>query len=284
LEVGGVSPPTSLDLARLQHEFEDYVLHRDAAVLQHVLGGGVASAATRMDVYADGYVLRLLEALETDYPGLKAIAGSADFEALGRAFIAAYPSMFRNLRWYGGHLAQFLETSPEWSDRPELADMARFEWAMAASFDALDAACLTREALTGVPPENWPRLSFIVHPAVQRVDLKTNVTQAWLAQERDEKLPPLSREPAATTWLLTRRQLQVRFRAMTAQEAIGFSRVAARASFTQWCVELGETMGEQRAAEQAVEWLNQWLSDGALAGFALEPPSPPASPGVAPGS
>jgi hypothetical protein len=266
-----VLSPTSLDLGRLQHEFEDYVLHRDPAVLQHVLGDGIAGATTRMDVYAEAYVLRLLEALEADYPGLKAIAGSDDFETLGRAFIAACPSTFRNLRWYGEHLAQFLEGSHDWSVRPELADMARFEWAMATSFDALDAACLSREALTGVAPENWPRLSFIVHPAVQRVDLKTNVTQAWLAQERGEELPPLHSESAATTWLLTRRQLQVRFRAMAPQEVIGFSRVAARATFAQLCGELCETLGEQRAAEQAVEWLNQWLADGALAGFALEP-------------
>jgi putative DNA-binding protein len=271
--------PTSaraLDLARLQREFQDYVLHRDPAVLEHVLGTGAADAATRMDVYADGYPLRLLEALETDYPGLKAIAGEQDFEALGRAFIAACPSTFRNLRWYGERLAQFLETSPAWSDRIELADMARFEWAMAMSFDALDAACLSREALTGVSADNWPRLSFIMHPAVQRVDLKTDVTRAWSAQTRGEELPPLRREAAATTWLLTRRRLQVRFRAMTPEEAIALDRLAARASFAQWCAELGEVTGEDRAAQTAVEFLNQWLADGALAGFALEPdlPSP----------
>jgi len=261
---------SALDLASLQRAFQDYVLQRNSAVLQHVLGTGAADAATRMDVYADGYWLRLLEALEADYPGLKAIAGSRDFEALGRAFIAAFPSTFRNLRWYGERLAQFLEASPDWSDRPELADMARFEWAMAASFDALDAACLSREALTGVSQENWPRLSFIVHPAVQRVELKTNVTRAWSAHARGEELPSVRREPTAVTWLLTRRRLQVRFRAMTLEESIAFDRLAARVSFSHWCGELGQMVGQERAAERAVEWLNQWLADGALAGFALE--------------
>jgi Putative DNA-binding domain len=271
--LNGVLSRTSLDLARLQREFQDYVLRRDPAVLQHVLATDPADATNRMDVYADGYWLRLLEALEEDYPGLKAIAGDRDFEALGRAFIAACPSTFRNLRWYGEGLAHLLAASPDWSDRPELADMARFEWAMCASFDALDAACLSREALAGVSPENWPRLSFIVHPAVQRVELKTNVTRAWSAHSRGEELPPLRREPTATTWLLTRRHLQVRFRAMTLEEAAAFDRLAGRASFAQWCGELGETVGERRAAERAVELLNQWLSDGALAGFALEPAS-----------
>ena len=45
---------SALDLARLQREFQDYVLQRDPAVLQHVLGTGTADAVTRMDVYADG--------------------------------------------------------------------------------------------------------------------------------------------------------------------------------------------------------------------------------------
>jgi len=266
-------PRTALDLARLQREFQAYVLHRDPAVLQHVLGAGAADAATRMDVYADGYPLRLLEALQTDYPGLRAITGGQDFEALGRAFIAACPSTLRNLRWYGERLSPFLETSPPWSDRCELADMARFEWAMACSFDALDAAGLSREALTGVSAENWPRLSFIVHPAVRRVELKTNVTRAWSAQARGEKLPKLQRESTSTAWLLTRRRLQVRFRAMTPEEASAFDRLATGASFARWCSELGEMVGEEVAAGRAVEWLNQWLADGALAGFALGSPS-----------
>jgi hypothetical protein len=262
-------PRPAPELARLQREFQQYVLGGAPAVLQHVLGIGPADAETRMNVYAGGYVLRLLEALEADFPGLKAIAGDEAFRTLGRAYIAAHPSRFRNLRWYGGALPRFLASSAAWSERPELADMARFEWAMAASFDALDAACLNREALTRVAQRDWPRLRFIVHPAVQRVGLSTNVTRAWSAQARGEELPPLRRDPAPTAWLLTRRRLQVRFRPMAAEEATAFDRLAARAGFGQWCGELAPLVGQERAAERAVEWLNQWLADGALAGFAL---------------
>ena len=257
------------DLARLQRDFQQYVLGGEPAALRHVVGTGLADAATRMNVYAEGYVLRLLEALEADYPGLKAIAGDEAFGALGRAYIAAHPSRFRNLRWYGGALSQFLESRPEWSDRPELTDMARFEWAMAASFDALDAACLNREALTRVAQHDWPRLCFIVHPAVRRIELTTNVTRAWSAQSRGEELPPLRRDTTPTPWLLTRRRLQVRFRPMALEEAAAFDALAARAGFAQWCEALGQQVGRERAAERAVEWLNQWLADGALAGFAL---------------
>jgi hypothetical protein len=263
-----VLPRPGPDLARVQREFQRYVLQRDPAALQHVLAGDAAEAAVRMDIYADGYALRLLEALETDYPGLAALAASETFEALGRAYIAAHPSTFRNLRWFGGELAPFLESSSEWSQQPELADMARFEWAMAQSFDAPDAASLSREALASVSQDDWPRLSFRVHPAVQRVELTTNAPQVWSAQNRGEPLPPLSHGPARV-WLLTRREFQVRFRSMSADEATAFGRLATGIGFAQWCGELGDLAGQEHAAEQAIGWLNQWLADGALAGFAL---------------
>jgi hypothetical protein len=266
------SPHAGPDLARLQREFQDYVLQRDPAVLQQVRQTAPADRAARMQIYAEGYELRLLEALQTDYPGLSAIAGPEQFDALGRAYIAAHPSSFRNLRWYGERLSQFLESAPPWSDRPELAEMARFEWAMASSFDALDAACLSRDALVRIVPDSWPRLSFIVHPAVQRIELTTNVPAMWAAQSRGEAVPASDRGPA-TAWLLTRRDFQVRFRSMAPEEATAFDRLAARIDFAQWCSELG-------AAERAVELLNQWLADGALAGYALEPP--PSAPAPLP--
>jgi len=212
----------------------------------------------------------LLEALETDYPGLKTLAGAENFDALGRAYISAHPSAYRNLRWYGDRLARFLSSAPAWSGRPELAEMARFEWAMAGSFDALDAPCLGREDLARVAAGQWPHLRFTVHPAVQRVDLHGNVPAAWSAQARGDCLPPLQRDAHPTAWLLTRRQLQVRFRAMAPEEASAFDRLAARASFAQWCGELGATVGDEAAPARAVECLNQWLADGALAGFAIE--------------
>jgi len=258
-------------LASLQRDFQAYVLHRAPAVLAQVRASGKADAATRMDVYAEGYPLRLLEALQADYPGLYAIAGAQAFDGFGRGFIAAHPSRFRNLRWYGGALASYLATQPPWSARRELADMARFEWAMASSFDGADAEALQREALGAVDPEDWPRLRFCLHPAVRSVELASNVASSWTAQARGEPLPQTQVEEAPARWLLTRRELQVHFRRMAGDEALVFDQMASGASFEAWCSELGELLGEQAAAVRAVECLGQWLADGALAGFTLDP-------------
>ena len=261
-------------LAGLQREFQDYVLWRAPAVLEKVRATGRADAATRMDVYADGYVLRLVEALRTDYPGLVAIAGSEAFEALARAFIARHPSAVRNLRWYGANLAPFIEAAPPWSERCELAEMARFEWAMAGCFDAPDAPSLDREALAAVDADHWPVLVFSVHPAARRLALKSNVAAAWSAQARGEPCPSVRLDPCASAWLLTRRQLQVRYRAMAPEEAQAFDSLAAGASFAQWCGQLGEAVGQDAAPARAVQCLGQWLAEGALSGLSLAAPLP----------
>jgi hypothetical protein len=263
------SSPRALD--SLQRQFQAYVLRREPAVLERVRATGKADAATRMDVYADGYVIRLLEALQTDFPGLAALAGADDFERLGRAYIEAHPSRYRNLRWYGGALPDFLAAAPAWRERAGIADMARFEWAMSLSFDAADAEAMQREHLATVAPDDWPNLKFAVHPAVQTVGLRYNVAPAWSAQARGEALPAMQAAEQPVTWLLTRRQLQVRFRAMAADEAAAFERLREGETFAQWCEVLAATVGEDGAAVRAVQCLGQWLADGALAGWTLDP-------------
>jgi len=56
--------------------------------------------------------LRLLEALQTDYPALHAALGDEDFEQLCFAFIAAFPSTYPNLRWFGANMDAYLKATP----------------------------------------------------------------------------------------------------------------------------------------------------------------------------
>ena len=51
-----------------------------------------ADRDTLLDVYRDGYALRLIEVLTIDYPGVLAMAGPADFDRMARDYIAAHPS------------------------------------------------------------------------------------------------------------------------------------------------------------------------------------------------
>src|SRR5204863_2585313 len=85
-------------LADLQRAFQDYLLASSEGFAASVRDTRKADRATLLDVYRDGYALRLIEVLTNDYPGLLAMAGPADFDHLARAYIAAHPSRHPSVR------------------------------------------------------------------------------------------------------------------------------------------------------------------------------------------
>jgi len=99
-------------LTDLQAAFQDFLLTGSTGFAQSVRDTRKAQRQTLLDVYRDGYALRLIEVLENDYPGVLAMAGPADFDYMARAYVAAHPSRFRSVRWFGGKLADFLATTP----------------------------------------------------------------------------------------------------------------------------------------------------------------------------
>ena len=112
-------------LSDLQKEFLNYVYQRDKRMEREVVGTRRASAKTRLGIYSSAYRLRLLEALDTDYPGLRVLAGDDKFEKLGYAYIESHPSTYYNMRWYGGEMAEFLKTTPSYNEHPVLSEIGR---------------------------------------------------------------------------------------------------------------------------------------------------------------
>ena len=153
-------------LRRLQEDFQNYVLVRDDRMQAHALSTAQVSAEERLAIYADGYRLRLLEALDTDYTGLHTLMGDDEFDAMGRTYIDAYPSAHFSLRWYGGHLSEFLRTVEPYSKYPVFAEMATFEWSKCTAFDAPDSTVSVPVALSVTPLAFPPTVAGCVRIAL----------------------------------------------------------------------------------------------------------------------
>lgn len=95
---GGVT--YGVDLARQQHGLTQEQVLRQAR-------GGRAP----LHIYADGYVQRLLECLQADYPVLRQVMGDALFAFFARAYIWRHPSTSSTLHDLGGGFADFLAAS-----------------------------------------------------------------------------------------------------------------------------------------------------------------------------
>ena len=167
-------------LADIQEAFQRFLLTADSQKIgSHVVGTERVPVEVRLGVYGDGYRSRLIEVLESSYPVLASLLGEADFQTLGAKYVATHESTFFSIRYYGHELADFLSADAEYSKAPLLAELAKWEWAMAAAFDAADAEPIDSTALAQVAPEDWAELRFEWSPSVQVLELEWNAPELW---------------------------------------------------------------------------------------------------------
>ena len=250
-------------LADLQRAFQDYLLGRDEAFRAAVRDSRRTDRDTLLAVYRDGYVLRLVEALGNDFPGLLAVAGPDDFAGLARAYIAATPSRHRSIRWYGAGLADFLAGTPAW------AEMARFEWALGLAFDGPDATPVEAAALVALPQEAWETLVLNALPTLQRLSLAFDLPQAW--QQRDTVAPgtlAIARAAAPVDWAIWRPDVETQYRSLEPDEAAMLDALVEGRAFPDLCAVVAPFVGDADAVPRAATLLRTWVEGGMIAGFA----------------
>jgi hypothetical protein len=251
-------------LARIQDDFQDYLLRGSEAVRTHVQGTARVPVETRLGIYAGAYGSRLVDALRSNYPALAALLGEADFAALGADYVRTHDSRFFSIRNYGDALAEFLAQHASYAEVPVLTELARWEWALGGVFDAADATALTPEALARVAPADWAQLGFEWHPSVRRIALVWNVPQLWQALTDAEERPELTLLPEPIEWLAWRRQLRTYFRSLSRSEATLLDAARAGETFGALCEQLEAEHGADAAPARAAALLHAWVDAGLI--------------------
>jgi len=255
-------------LARVQGDFQDYLLRESDAIGAHVLGSARVPVATRLGIYAGAYRSRLADALQSNFPALAKLLGEADFHTLAAEYLRTHDSPYFSIRYYGDALPQFLAAHEDYVAAPVLAELARWEWTMTEVFDAADAVPLTHEALAGVAPQRWARLRFAWHPSVRRLALSWNVPQIWQALTEDRERPQASLNAAPQPWLLWRHELTTYFRSLTDTESALLDAARNGWPFGELCELLCDELGEAQAPAHAAALLRDWIGSGLISGAA----------------
>ena len=253
----------------LQTQFQQYVLTGEHDILPNVVDGPRLDATGRLDVYAIGYRLRLIEILDADYPALHALAGDDLFDQLARAYIIAHPSVFPNARWVGHHLPIFLANDPAFASQPVLAEMAAFEWAMSLAFDSADDPVLGIAELASLPGEAWSTLGFRLHSSLQRTALAWNVPAFWLAVTREEDPPIPAQSAEMTPWIVWRRELTTYFRSLETDEAAALSAIGTNGNFADMCEILCDWHEPDAVPTLAMTLLRRWIDEGLISSLRL---------------
>jgi hypothetical protein len=181
-------------LAALQHWLFDRVTepaagsHAGAVSPSEMVVSGSLSAADRVEVYRHGYVARLVECLEDDYPALQHALGAAPFEQLCRGFIRENPPPSPSLNYYGAPFARYVAMRPERWSAPA-AELARLEWAIVEAIHAEEGARLDIAALAQLTPEQWSRARLVPSPTLRLLRTTCSVAEHYQAFQQGNAVP-----------------------------------------------------------------------------------------------
>lgn len=138
----------------------------------------------RLSVYAEGYLVRIREALAEVFEAVRHILGEDDFAALAADYAARHPSHDYNLSFSGRHLPAFLTGWRLTGRLPFLPDLAALEWRVCEAFHAFDAAPTDVSALSRVAASDWDRLRLAIQPSAGIVDSAWPILDLWSARQQ----------------------------------------------------------------------------------------------------
>ena len=255
---------SSIALKELQQQMLSWLQKGDTLIKDAVTGTEKVSLETRLDIYANAYRYRLIEALEDTFPALHTLLGDEDFFNLGIEYLNTWPSTHFSLRYFGHQMGHFLRVNDAYQDQAVVAEMAQFEWLLRTAFDAADTKVLSLEVLQQINPEDWPGLKFIFHPSVQRLDIRFNVPQLWQAIEQQQDAIDILENDYPVAWLIWRKELRTYYRSMDVDEAWAIDAMLTGSDFSEICSGVCEWVDEQNAAIRVAGFIQNWLKENLI--------------------
>ena len=220
----------------------------------------------RADVYRSMYLLRMEQALASDYPVLRDVLGAASFAALVADYVAEYPSRSYTLNRLGDQLPAYLALRDGFQHA-----LAAFELAVSEAFDADQSDVLSAADVMAIPPADYADVILQAIPALRLIQVAYPVHKFKRCYRDDKPYPPTE---AATTYLAVyRRDYEVFWLVLTkpAYELVqGLT--------------CGEPLGqaiERACLDAGVEepelfaWFQEWVSNGLFQAARISPEADP---------
>jgi hypothetical protein len=251
-------------LAELQRDFQRHVMHGHESIIDAVGGTPAVPATLRLAIYSEAYRLRLTDALASTLPRLQQLMGHDRFAALAGEYIDLSPSSYPSIRWFGDQLPRLLSRS--FPEQPWLAELASWEWAIAAAFDGADAEPVGVDALAAVAPEQWPTLRFQFHPTVQCLRMHTNAPLLFKALSAETELPDCVALDQPQPWLIWREGLKTQYRSLAADESAALGAMREGGTFETLCDTLCAWHDPDAVPMQAAGLLKRWVVEQMIVG------------------
>lgn len=258
-----------MKLAQLQASFFDAILEHDEAFEHQITQQGKLDNQQRISIYQNAYSARLKETIETDHEILGSYLGDDLFDEMVTGYIKRFPSQYRSLRYFSEHLPVFLSDTPPFKQYPVISELARFERFLLYAFDAAEAPRASVQQLQSIAPNDWPAITFTLHPSTQLFETHTNCVECWQALKINQTPPEPSQQMAY--WLIWRNHDRLtEFISLDPVEFYFIQGIVQGDCFSSLCDELSNHMDEEHVSQFALNSLVPWLNAGIISTLKIQ--------------
>jgi hypothetical protein len=251
---------------------DDAVVSADAAALldpaevsRVVRPSATLTSVERIGVYQGMYLLRMIEALQGDFPAVAHFLGDDEFAELVTRYCKAHPSVSYTLNRLGDRFPEFIASSRGLRRRAFLSDLARLEAAVTEVFDAPETPALSSEAIAAVREDEWPDAVLVPIAALRALSFAHPVN-AYLqsVKEDDHDHPPTGRR--ASRVVVWRKNFEV-WRLDVQEKPFALLQALVRGEPFGRAVGRAARGLEGVRAEPIYRWLRDWVAEGMFAGI-----------------
>lgn len=225
-----------------------------------------------LHVYADGYVQRLLECLQADYPVLRRVMGEELFTFFARAYVWRHPSTSTTLYDLGGGFADFLAASQPGAGENAAAlrfpvELARLERARSEAGRAPGLEKRARQAMPdGLAWLLGEGTLVAVAPCLRLLALSFPVAAFWQqAQAAPSEAMPAPPEAAACHVAITRLHYRITMHDLQPWQFFWLQALAGGAPLPACAQAAAQASG--RAQDEVLADALLWLPMAAAAGL-----------------
>jgi Putative DNA-binding domain len=231
-----------------------------AGIAAFVRSDARLSAIDRVEIYANMYFYRLLDAIKEDFPATLRVVGDANFHNLVTGYLAEYPPGDPSITEASRYLAEFAWSSSALEKWPFVADLIRLERAILEVFLGRDARPLSVEAMKGIPAAQWPSVRIAVHPALQVINTEWRVDEFLCAVKSEQPLREPKRERRAI--LIWRNNYSVNYRPLDDLERSALNMIRFGYPFGAMCEAIAIHGDDPANPAEMSRMLMRWLTDG----------------------
>jgi hypothetical protein len=235
-----------------------------ADVERVILPSKTLTAVERVGVYQGMYLLRMIEALEGDYPAVAHFLGDEEFAEIVARYVAVHPSTSYTFNRLGEHFPEFLKASRRVRRKAFVADLARLELAVTEVFDAPVSEAWPAEAVQKIPEDAWPRA--VLQPiAAFRLGAYGYPVNAYLQSVKEENHdhPDVGRK---ASWVAVWRKGYEVWRLDLSEPAYEFLGALAKGRPFGKAVAAATRGMQGNAGDQLFRWLRDWVAEGMFRG------------------